>query len=83
MDRKGLQEVLARLQERVAGCRRAAVIVPTAWVRTHLMDFDELPRRSLELDDVVRWRLKKLLPVLPSELRVSVVAGRAAGRGRP
>jgi hypothetical protein len=47
------------------------VVLPTGWIRAHLLDFEELPRRQTEIDQVVLWRLKKLLPVLPSELRVS------------
>lgn len=73
LDCQRLAEVLRPLQERVGGSRRAAVVVPTAWVRTHLLDFDHLPRRGSELVEVVRWRLKKLLPVAPTELRLALV----------
>jgi len=73
LDRQRLAEQVRPLQERVGGSRRAAVVVPTAWVRTHLLDFDHLPRRGSELVEVVRWRLKKLLPVAPTELRLALV----------
>jgi len=73
VDRELLRDALAPVQEQQDGARRAALVIPTAWIRSHLLDFDELPRKQLELDEVVRWRLKKLLPVLPSELRVSVL----------
>jgi hypothetical protein len=79
VDRQRLAELVSPLQERVLGIRRAAVVVPTAWVRIHLMDFDHLPRRSSELTEVVRWRLKKLLPVAPSELRIALVPLHAGG----
>jgi len=74
VNRQRLVEHLRSVQARVDGARRAAVIVPTGWVRTHLLEFDQLPRRERDQVEVVRWRLKKLLPVLPSELRVAVVA---------
>ena len=64
---------LARLKGVAQGAGTAAVIVPTAWLRSFLMDFDHLPRRENELMDVARWRLKKLLPVPPAELRFSVI----------
>lgn len=73
LDRQRLAEQLRPLQDRVGGARRTAVVVPTAWVRTHLLDFDHLPRRGSELVEVVRWRLKKLLPVAPIELRLALV----------
>jgi hypothetical protein len=77
VDRRRLQAVLSSLQGRIEGARRAAVVLPTGWIRAHLLDFDELPRRQTEIDQVVLWRLKKLLPVLPSELRVSTLPSRS------
>jgi hypothetical protein len=68
-----LGPVLARLKGAAEGTGTAAVIVPTSWLRSFLIDVDRLPRREEELQDVVRWRLRKLLPVPPTELRLSVV----------
>jgi hypothetical protein len=79
VDRDRLSVALGAVQGRIDGARRAAVVVPTGWVRTQLFQFSDLPRRQSELDQVVRWRLKKLLPVLPSELRVSAMPQRAVG----
>jgi hypothetical protein len=71
--RESLGPVLARLKGVAEGTDTAAVIVPTSWLRSFLLDIDRPPRRQEELDDVVRWRLKKLLPVSPTDLRLSVV----------
>lgn len=68
-----LAPVLARLKGAAEGTDTAAVIVPTSWLRAFLIDVDRVPRRDDELHDVVRWRLKKLLPVPPADLRLSVV----------
>jgi hypothetical protein len=65
--------VLARLKGAAEGTQTAAVIVPSGWLRSFMIDIDRLPRRQNELHDVVRWRLKKLLPIAPSELRLAVV----------
>jgi hypothetical protein len=83
VDQNRLTAVLSSVQGRLQGARRAAVVVPTGWMRSHLFDFDELPRRPSDLDQVVSWRLKKLLPINPAELRVSSIpqpefAGRRA-----
>jgi len=64
---------LAKLKGAAEGARSAAVIVPTSWLRSFLIDVDRPPRKEEELHDVVRWRLKKLLPVTPTELRLSVI----------
>ncbi len=74
IDKAQLRSVLDELQQRTNGGRRVAVVVPTAWLRAHLMSFDHLPRKRAEVDDVVRWRLKKLLPVAPALLRLATVA---------
>jgi len=70
---EALGPVLARLKGAAEGTGTAAVIVPTGWLRSFLIDVDRLPRREDELSDVVRWRLKKLLPIPPAELRLAVI----------
>jgi hypothetical protein len=82
VDRERLVELLGPLHDSSGGERRAAVVIPTGWVRSHLLDFDDLPRKQGEIMDVVRWRLKKLLPVLPTELRMSLVRYPAVERRR-
>ncbi len=73
VDEDRLRPVLTRLQQEVEGSKRAAVVVPTGWLRTHLLEFDELPRRQADTREVVMWRLKKLLPVAPTSLRLTTV----------
>lgn len=65
--------VLARLKGAAEGASTGALIVPTSWLRTFLIDTDRPPKKEKELHEIVRWRLKKLLPVAPTELRLSVV----------
>ncbi|NOZ77859.1 MAG: hypothetical protein GXP48_01520 [Acidobacteria bacterium] len=81
VDRERLKPLLASLQEQVRGTRRPTVIVPTGWVRVHLLELDTPPRRRADLDEVVRWRLKKVLPVRPEELRIDVVPVRSGHDG--
>ena len=72
VDDEALAPILARLKGAAEGTDSAAVIVPTSWLRSFLLDVDRMPRKDEELHDIVRWRLKKLLPVPPTELRLSV-----------
>lgn len=58
---------------------RASVLVPTSWVRCVQVDVGGLPRQRQEAEDVVRWRLKKLLPCRPEEVRLDFLPG---GDGR-
>lgn len=71
IDSKRLAEVLTSLQEKIGGVRRAGVVIPTNWVRCFLMEAADLPRRRADLQDVLQWRLKKLLPVSPTDLRIA------------
>ncbi len=73
VDEDQLRPVLTRLQDEVEGSKRAAVVVPTGWLRTHMLEFEELPRRQADIREMVLWRLKKLLPVAPTSLRLATV----------
>jgi len=73
VDEEKLRPVLARLQDEVEGTNRAAVVVPTGWLRTHILEFEQLPRRQADINEMVQWRLKKLLPVAPASLRLATV----------
>jgi hypothetical protein len=73
VDQDKLGPILTRLQQEVEGSKRAAVVLPSGWLRAHLIEFEELPRRQADLHEVVIWRLKKLLPVAPASLRLATV----------
>jgi len=83
VDRRKLVAVLGSIHGRLDGARRAALVVPTGWARSYVLSFQELPRRQRELEQVVLWRLKKLLPVPPSELRMSLLNLAPANGARP
>jgi hypothetical protein len=80
--RELLDPVLAELHQQTRGAKRPVIVIPSSWVRAHLLDFDHLPRRRDEMEDVVRWRLKKLLPVPPQQLRLALVTRVLTGGAR-
>lgn len=82
VDEEKLRPVLARLQDEVEGTKRAAVVVPTGWLRTHMLEFEQLPRRQADIREMVLWRLKKLLPVAPTSLRLATVTQPSSGDSR-
>jgi hypothetical protein len=82
VDATALAEILRTLHTRVASTSRPAVVIPTGWARCFLIEGTDLPRRRSDLDDVLRWRLKKLLPVPPSRnCGWRPCCSRADGRG--
>jgi len=59
---------------------RASLVVPNAWVRSIVLDVENFPRQRDEAEDVLRWRLKKLLPCRPEEVRLDWLRGGENGR---
>jgi len=59
--RAALDEIIGKGPDRAVG-RDVTLIVPDAAARVLLLDFDQLPSKTVEALPVVRFRLKKLLP---------------------
>jgi Tfp pilus assembly PilM family ATPase len=66
-------DALKRALERTGlrSLRRAALVVPDSVARVSLLSFDEVPARSSELDQLIRWQLRKATPFPIEEARIS------------
>jgi hypothetical protein len=53
------------------GVRDASLVIPDAWLRVAFAESGELPRAADQLDEVLRWKLRRLVPFRVDELRVS------------
>jgi hypothetical protein len=51
--------------------RGASLVVPDAWLRVAFSESGDLPRSADQLDEVLRWKLRRLVPFRIDELRVS------------
>jgi len=81
VDRQALAAALAALVRQIEKAPKdASFVAPNAWVRSVVIDAEELPRQRDEADDVVRWRLKKLLPCRPEDVRLDYISGGSHGR---
>ena len=67
----GLRGRVAELVQRTDGVREAALVLPDAWLRLAFVDVAELPAAAQERDDVLRWKLKRLVPFRVEELRLA------------
>jgi hypothetical protein len=72
-----IDAVVKRLEKPPA---RASLVVPDTWVRSIVVDVDNLPRQRDEAEDVLRWKLKKLLPCRPEEVRLDWLRSGENGR---
>jgi Tfp pilus assembly PilM family ATPase len=66
-----LAETLRRLRTETGRWDKASVLLPDSWFRINLVDLPSLPERESEAMEVVRWSLKKTLPIPPEQLRVT------------
>jgi hypothetical protein len=73
-DPAALDPVLGRLIERLgAPVREASLVLPDAWMRLAFSESGELPGGARERDEVLRWKLKRLVPFRVEELRLDAV----------
>jgi type IV pilus assembly protein PilM len=68
---EGLQDVL----DRVGHPRRVGLVVPDAISRVSLVRFEKVPARTPDLDQLVRWQVRKTAPFPIEEAQVSYVPG--------
>jgi len=66
-----LGEALRRLRMESGRWDKVSLLLPDSWFRINIVDLPSLPDRENEALEVVRWSLKRTLPVPPDQLRVS------------
>jgi Tfp pilus assembly PilM family ATPase len=66
-------EALRRVLQRagLGAARRAALIVPDGVARVSLLPFEQVPPKPGELDQLIRWQLRKSTPFPLEEARVT------------
>ncbi|HJQ38370.1 MAG TPA: hypothetical protein VKB93_14630 [Thermoanaerobaculia bacterium] len=67
-----LAEALRRLKNETGKWERVSLLLPDSWFRINIMDLPSLPKTlNGEAMEMVRWSLKRTLPIPPEQLRVS------------
>jgi Tfp pilus assembly PilM family ATPase len=66
-----LAETLRRLRNETGRWDKVSLLLPDSWFRINIVDLPSLPDREAEAMEVVRWSLKRTLPIAPEQLRVS------------
>ena len=75
-----LAEILRRLRVETGKWEKVSVLLPDSWFRINIVDLPSLPDKPQDAVDVVRWSLKKTLPIPPEQLRMAYeVLSRGAG----
>ena len=80
-DRTAVAGALARVLERVGGPRRIGVVLPDVVAKVSLIRFEQVPPRAQDLDQLIRWQVKKTAPFTIEEAQISYVRGLQGGDG--
>jgi Tfp pilus assembly PilM family ATPase len=60
--------------------RRAALVVPDSVARVSLLSFDEVPPRPSDLDQLIKWQLRKATPFPIDEARIDHLVAYKEGK---
>lgn len=55
------------------GLKEASLVLPDAWLRVTFSEITDVPRQAQARDEVLHWKLRRLVPFRVDELRVSAV----------
>ncbi|HKB78608.1 MAG TPA: hypothetical protein VKH35_02725 [Thermoanaerobaculia bacterium] len=66
-----LAEVLRRLKAETGRWERASMLLPDSWFRINLLEVPALADDPKEALEMIRWSLKRTMPINPSLLRIS------------
>jgi len=68
-----LADTLRRLRAETGRWEKGSILLPDSWFRINLIELPSFNERAPDANAVVRWSLKRTLPIAPEELRVSYV----------
>jgi hypothetical protein len=64
-------EVLRRMKLETGRWDKVSILLPDAWFRINIIELQALPERATEAAEVIRWSLRRTMPIDPSALRLS------------
>ena len=80
-DRAAVVGALSRLLDQVGRPRRIGLILPDVVAKVSIVRFEQVPAKTQELDQLVRWQVRKSAPFPIEDAQVSYVAGLRADDG--
>ncbi len=75
LDRRTLVTTLQRVLDGVGRPRRIALVLPDTVAKVSLVKFEKVPPSAADLDQLIRWQVRKAAPFPIEEAQVSYVAG--------
>jgi Tfp pilus assembly PilM family ATPase len=81
-NRQAVIDVIGRVLERTGRPRRIGLIVPDLVAKVSFVRFEQPPARAADLEQLVRWQVRKTAPFAVDEAQVSFVPGLRATDGQ-
>jgi type IV pilus assembly protein PilM len=81
-DRPPVAAALRQVLERIGKPRRVGLVVPDVVARVSLVKFEQVPAKAPDLDQLVRWQVRKTAPFPIEDAQVSYVSGLRADDGQ-
>src|SRR4029453_2603691 len=81
-DRASVATAINRVIERLGRPRRVGLVVPDVVAKVSLLKFEKIPPRAQDLDQLVRWQVRKSAPFPIEEAQVSFVNGQRSADGQ-
>jgi len=66
-----LADTIRRMKLETGRWDKVSLLLPDSWFRMNIIELQSLPERANEAAEVIRWSLRRTMPVDPSELRLS------------
>ena len=73
--RQAVLDAVGRVLEQVGRPRRIGLVIPDLVAKVSLVRFEKVPPRASDLDQLVRWQVRKTAPFPIEEAQVSFVPG--------
>jgi Tfp pilus assembly PilM family ATPase len=81
-DRPLVVAAVNRVLERVGRPRRIGLVIPDPVTKVSLVKFEQVPQRVADLDQLVRWQVRKSAPFAIEDAQVSYVTGARTTEGQ-
>jgi Tfp pilus assembly PilM family ATPase len=82
VDRATVVAVVNRVLEKAGRPRRIGLLIPDPVAKVSLVKFERVPARDADLDQLIRWQVRKSAPFPIEEAQVSYVRGARAEDGQ-
>ena len=66
-----IADVLRRLRVESGRWEKASLLLPDSWFRINILDLPSLPEATADAEQMIRWSLKRTMPIDPGMLRLT------------